>query len=147
MYGDATAIRHLARQLRDRAGEIRDAATRLERHIDAVAWQGVAADAMRHQTGLQLQLLRQTAGLHDDAADALERHADEVQRLQDLIAAIERRVTALIDGARSRIAEVGRGVLSGLLGRGPDPVDELLAAFHPPPPGHLAWLSVDLPGL
>ena len=29
----------------------------------------------------------------------------------------------------------------------PDPVDELLARFVPPPSGHRDWLTVDLPGL
>lgn len=121
MYGDATAIRDLARQLHDRAGEIRATAAQLARQVEDVDWEGAAADAMRHQAGIQLQALRQTACLHDDAADALERHAREVQRLQDLIAAIERRA---------------RGIIGSLLSH-----------LHMPPPGHLAWLSVDLPGL
>ena len=147
MYGDATALRDLARRLSDRAEEIRRSAARLERLIDGVAWEGLAADAMRHQTGLQLRALGHAAQLHDDAAHALLRHAREVQRLQDLIAVIERRVAGLIDAARSRIAAVGRGLIDGLIGRRPDPVDELLDRFRPPPPGHRDWLSVRLPGL
>lgn len=147
MYGDATAIRELARRLSDRAGEIREAAVRLERLVDGVAWEGATASAMRHHTGLQLRALRHTAQLHDDAADALWRHAREVQRLQQLIAAIEKRVADLVDAARHRIASVGRSLIAGLTGRGPDPVDELLTHFRPPPPGHLDWLSVRLPGL
>ena len=151
MYGDATAIRHLAGRMRDRADEIRAAAARLAGHIEQVPWQGRAADAMRHHAGARITVLRETARLHDEAADALDRHAREVQRLQDLIAAIERTVRGLVDQACHRLAEAGRdlveGVVDGLTGDRPDPVDELLASFRPPPSGHLGWLSVDLPGL
>ena len=155
MYGDATAIRHLAGRMRDRADDIRTAAARLADHVDQVPWQGCAAEAMRRRTETRLAGLLETARLHDDAAEALEAHAHEVQRLQDLIATIERTVRGLVDGACHRIAEVGRGlvggmvdgVVDGLSGHRPDPVDELLASFRPPPSGHLAWLSVDLPGL
>jgi uncharacterized protein YukE len=151
MYGDATAIRHLAARMRDRADEIRAAAARLAGHIDRVPWHGCAADAMRRHADLRLAALSQTARLHDDAAEALDRHAREVQRLQDLIAGIERKIRDLVDAACHRLAEVGRGlvdgVIDGLSGAEPDPADELLAAFRPPPPGHLDWLRVDLPGL
>jgi hypothetical protein len=147
MYGDATAIHGLADQLRIRAGEIRDAATQLTDAVAEVAWEGLAADAMRSHTGLQLTALRHTAELHDDAADALDQHADRVTQLQQLIAAIEQQVTQLVDSAHSRIADVGHGLLDGITGLAPDPVDELLTAFRPPPIGHLDWLAVDLPGL
>jgi uncharacterized protein YukE len=151
MYGDATAIRHLAARMRDRADEIRAAEARLAEHIDRVPWHGCAADAMRRHARLRLAALGETARLHDEAAEALERHAAEVQRLQDLIAAIERRVRSLVDAACHRLAEVGRdlvnGLVDGLTGASADPADELLASFRPPPPGHLGWLAVDLPGL
>ncbi|MDF1605260.1 hypothetical protein [Nocardioides sp. YIM 152315] len=139
MYGDTAAIHGLAGQLRTRAGEIRDAATQLADAIEEVAWAGVAAEAMRGQTGTQVAALRHTAVLHDDAADALDQHADRVAQLQQLIAAIEEKATQLVGAATSRIADLGGDLL--------DPVDDLLASFLPPPPGHLAWLSVDLPGL
>jgi uncharacterized protein YukE len=147
MYGDASAIRHLAGRLRDRADEIRAAAARLADHIDQAPWHGLAADAMRHHTHAQLAALRETARLHDDAADALDRHAREVQRLQDLIAAIEHKARGLVDSACARLAKAGGDLVRRVTGAAPDPVDELLAHFRPPPPGHLAWLSVDLPGL
>lgn len=85
MYGDTTAIRALARRLRERADEIRDLAADLATRTDAVPWTGLAADAMRAHTGVRVGGLRRTARLHDDAAEALERHAREVDRLQELV--------------------------------------------------------------
>ena len=56
----------------------------------------------------------------------------------------DRRDRAEGDGAGRRrqrpAGRAGRRVL-------PDPVDELLDRFVPPPPGHRDWLLVDLPGL
>lgn len=139
MYGDTTAIHTLAGQLRSRADEIRDEAHQLRSAIQHVPWQGVAADAMRAHTHQRLGVLLHTAALHDDAATALAHHADEVEHRRQLIAKIEHQARELVDGAISRI----NGVALDLV----DPVDELLAAFRPPPSGHLSWLSVDLPGL
>ena len=103
-------------------------------------WQGLAADAMRARVRAQVGALRRTAELADDAAAALDQHADEVDRLKALIAAIERKAMALVAAARDRLA----GLVSSVL---PDPIDELLDRFVPPPPGHRDWLLVDLPGL
>ncbi len=147
MYGDATAIRRLADRLRDRADEIRAAAARLADQAEQVPWEGCAADAMRRHTHARIASLRETASLHDDAAAALDRHAREVARLQDLIAAIERKVAGLVGAARDRIADLGRGLLDRLADVTPDPRDLRLADFRPPPPGHADWLRVDLPGL
>ena len=127
MYGDAPAIHALAQQLGARAGEIRDSASQLDGAFETVAWEGLAADAMRAHTGAQVGALRHAAQLHDDAADALDQHADRVAELQQMIASIEEKVTHLADAV--------------------NPVDELLSLFRPPPPGHLGWLAVDLPGL
>ena len=147
MYGDATAIRRLAGRMREQADEIRGAAARLAGHTDRVAWHGLAADAMRRHLDHRLAALLDTARLHDDAADALDRHADEVQRLQDLIATIEHKVTGLVGAARDRIADLGRGLLDRLTDAVPDPRDLLLSDFRPPPAGDAAWLRVELPGL
>ena len=122
MYGDTTAIRALARDLRTRADEIRDEADRLRRLAERVPWEGRAADAMRGHAHDRTTALRRTARLHDDAADALDRHAREVDRLHALIAAVERRVRGLLDGVVHRVAH-----------------------FHPPPPGSRDWLTLDLP--
>ena len=146
MYGDTQAIRWLARPMREQAEEIRREADRLLREAEAVQWQGLAADAMRTQARSRTQALRHTARLHDAAADALERHAAEVERVKALIAEIEDAARALVAGARERLAGIAGAVSSGL-GLTPDPVDEMLDRFVPPPPGHRDWLAVDLPGL
>lgn len=146
MYGDTEAIRWLARPMREQAEEIRREADRLLRDAETVPWQGLAADAMRTQARSRTQALRHTARLHEDAADALERHAAEVERVKALIAEIEDAVRALVASARERLAGIA-GTVSAGLGLSPDPVDELLDRFVPPPPGHRDWLTVDLPGL
>jgi ABC-type transporter Mla subunit MlaD len=142
MYGDTTAIRHRAHDLR-RAGDlIRDEADQVAHRAAAVPWQGVAADAMRAAVRRRVGALRDAARLHDAAAARLDEHADAVDRVKQLIAAIERRVLALVAAARDRLS----GLL-GVVGAVIDPVDELLDRFVPPPSGHRDWLLVDRPGL
>ncbi|WP_395656667.1 hypothetical protein [Nocardioides sp.] len=85
MWGDTATIRALAGRLRERADEVRDLAARLSAAAREVAWQGVAADAMRrHVEGRVVALLR-TARLHEDAAEALEQHAARVDAALDLL--------------------------------------------------------------
>ena len=139
MYGDTEAIRGLARGLRRQADEIRCEADQLLAGAEDVPWLGVAADAMRCLARHRVRALRKTAALHDDAASALDDHADAVERVKRLIAAIERRVLAMVAAARDRIA----GLVGGII----DPLDDLLDRFVPPPSGHRDWLTVDLPGL
>ena len=143
MYGDTEAIRGLARTMRDQGATLRSEAGRLLAQAEAVPWQGLAADAMRARVRAQVGAMRRTAGLADDAARALDHHADEVERLKALIVAIERKAMALVSAARDRLAGLA-GLAASVL---PDPVDELLDRFVPPPPGHRDWLLVDLPGL
>lgn len=133
MYGDTRTIRALAARLRERADEIRGEASRLAARAEQVPWQGVTADAMRHQACDRAGALLRTAALHDDAADALDRHAREVDRLKDLIATIERRVRRLLDSAVDRLV--------------PDALGGWLQGFDPPLPGSREWLDVDVPGL
>lgn len=147
MYGDTRVIRGLADDLRQQADDIRGQADALVGQADGVEWQGWAADAMRLRARERGATLRRTAAAHDDAADALDRHAAEVDRLKELIAAVERRVRGLVAGARDRLADLGRRLLDGVTGLLSDPVDELLDRFVPPPSGHLDWLHVELPGL
>ena len=52
---------------------------------ETVAWQGVAADAMRTAVRHSAGGLRRTASLHEDAADALEHHAHRVGVVRDAI--------------------------------------------------------------
>jgi hypothetical protein len=140
MYGDTEAIRGLARTMRRQAVALRTEAEQLLALADATPWDGVGADAMRLRVRQQTGALRRTAGLADEAANALDAHAGEVDRLKALIAAIERKVTALVEAAKHRLA----GLVDKVL---PDPVDELLARFVPPPSGHRDWLTVEVPGL
>ncbi len=140
MYGDTEVIRELARTMRAHGASITTEAEELLARAESTPWSGLAAEAMRVRAGTQVLALRRTATLYDDAATALERHADDVDRLKALIAAIERRVVALIDAAKSQLA----GLVAAVA---PDPVDELLARFVPPPSGHRDWLTVDLPHL
>jgi hypothetical protein len=84
MYGDTTTIRALARRLRERGDEIRDLAAGLTASARDVAWDGLAADAMRAHVETRVRALHRTACLHDDAADALDRHAREVDLVEDL---------------------------------------------------------------
>lgn len=154
MYGDTTVIRHLAAGLRDQAEEIRQRADELVGRADATPWRGRAADAMRAGVRRHAGELRGTADLHDDAATALLRHARQVEETLAVVAGIERAAQLLIEAARGRLADLAGGVadavgLGGLgdLGDLGDAADRVLARFAPPPPGHLAWLRVDLPGL
>jgi hypothetical protein len=140
MYGDTEAIHGLARTMRGQGATLRAEAERLLSRAEAVPWQGLAADAMRARVRSQTGALRHTAELADHAAVALDLHADEVDRLKALIAAIERKAIALVAAARERLA----GLVASVL---PDPLDQLLDRFVPPPPGHRDWLLVDLPGL
>jgi hypothetical protein len=140
MYGDTHAIRALAGTMRGHSAAIITEADALLARAEGTAWEGLAADAMRLRVREQAASLRRTAALHDEAASALERHAERVDRLKALIAAIEHQAMALVEAARSRLS----GLVDAVL---PDPVDELLARFVPPPSGHRDWLGIDLPHL
>lgn len=133
MYGDTGTIRALAARLRERADEIRTEAARLLARAEQVPWEGLAAQAMRSHARDRVAALARTAALHEDAADALDRHAREVDRVKDLIAAIERKVRGLLSGLKDRLI--------------PDALDGVLHRFVPPLPGSRDWLDVDLPGL
>jgi hypothetical protein len=140
MYGDTETIRGLARTMRGHAASITTEADVLLARAEGTPWAGLAADAMRLRVREQVAALRRTAQLYDEAAAALERHADSVDRLKALIAAIEDKVMALVAAARHRLT----GLVDAVL---PDPLDELIARFVPPPSGHRDWLAVDLPQL
>ncbi|MGD9958594.1 putative T7SS-secreted protein [Nocardioides sp.] len=147
MYGDTAKIRQLAHQLRDRATDLRCEARGLSEQVAAVRWTGRAADAMRAFAERRLQQLLECAHRHDDAAVALERHAAAVDHLKQVIAEVEHRARALVHGARARLTSLTHQALAGVAALTPDPVDEALDRFVPPPPGHLDWLGVRLPGL
>lgn len=60
--------------LRKRARDLDDTAARLAHRVGTIAWQGVAAQAMRDRAGSAVADLRRCARLHDEAAAALDRH-------------------------------------------------------------------------
>jgi hypothetical protein len=151
MYGDTEAIRQLARDQRRRAEEVRWEAGAAGIHAAAVIWEGRAADAMRSLVAVRCAELRRVADLLDTSASALDTHAAAVEAVKALIASIEARVRSLVAAARARLAEVA-ATLASAVGQavgviGPDPLDELLDRFVPPPPGHIDWLRVSFPGI
>lgn len=126
MYGDTGVVRSLAGRLRDRAGDLRAEAVEVLGRAEAVEWSGLAADAMRRLATEHASGLRACADAHEAAADALDRHAREVDRVKELIAAIERRVLHLLDSL-------------------PDALGHALHHVEPPPHGSLEWLDVEVP--
>ncbi|MDT0187824.1 hypothetical protein Q9S36_47330 [Microbacterium sp. ARD31] len=148
MYGDTAVIRRLAQQMSEQGAEIRRDADQLVNASQLVVWEGRAAQAMRERMAERAVALRATADEHDDAAQALRHHADEVDRLKDLIREIANRVRGLIEGARSRLADLADKALDLIKKVTPDPIDEMLASFQPPPDGHKDWLDVpdQIPG-
>ncbi|MEI2711735.1 MAG: hypothetical protein V9G04_00145 [Nocardioides sp.] len=137
MYGDTDQIRRLAGGLESRARTLDELAADLLAATHACIWEGAAADAMRARVHSGATRLAACARRHEDAAAALRTHADAVDETVALIARIENRVEGLAAAARSRVT----GLLDLL------PGDLALATFVPPPSGHIAWLSVDLPGI
>lgn len=148
MYGDTGVIRRLATQMSDQGTEIRSDADQLVQASQLVVWEGRAAKAMRERMAERAVALRRNADEHDDAARALRHHADEVDRLKDLIREIAKRVRGLIEGAKSRLAELAEKAIDLIKKVTPDPIDEMLSTFQPPPEGHKDWLDVpdQLPG-
>lgn len=147
MYGDSGVMRRRAAQMREQGTDLRLLADHLVSRTEQIAWTGRAADAMRERIRQRAVHLRGAAARHDEAAETLERHASEVDTLKDAIVAIERRATALLEDARSRVARLdGTAVPDGVC-RDPAPSDRVLTTFDPPPPGHRDWLGVSLPGL
>jgi uncharacterized protein YukE len=138
MYGDTDVIRALAARMRARGEEIRATADELLARAESVAWSGLAADAMRRLAREHAGGLRRCADDHEAAADALDRHAREVDHLEEVIAAIERKVQHLLHAATTGLA----GLVGHVL---PDGVDHWLHHFDPPPPGSREWLDVHLP--
>ena len=148
MYGDSEIIRRRAAQLRDQGADVRALADELVARVEGLGWTGRAADAMRERVTDRATHLRAAAERHTGAADALADHAESVDAVREEIATTQARVDALVTDARARIAAIaGRNEAGDGLQVTPDPIDEALAAFTPPPPGHRDGLTVDVPGL
>ena len=147
MYGDSGVMRKRTAQIREQATDIRAMADQLVAQTESIAWTGRAADAMRERIRDRAASLRDVAGAHDTAADSLERHLHEVDVLKDQIADTERKADKLVTDARARVARIESADDPEGVRRAPDPEDETLNAFAPPPSGHKDWLTVNPPGL
>jgi hypothetical protein len=147
MYGDTELIRRRVSELRDQGADVRALADELVARVEGLGWSGRAAEAMQQRIGARAGHLRTAADQHVAAADALAEHADAVDGAVEEIAAVEARATARIDDARARVAAItARNEGADGVRVAPDPDDEALLAFVPPPPGHRDWLVVEIPG-
>ena len=148
MYGDTEVIRRRVSALRDQGADVQALADELVARVDGLGWSGRAAEAMRERVTERARHLRAAAERHVSAADALADHAEAVDATAEEIATIQARVTAMVADARGRIAAIAaRNEQYDGPQVTPDPLDQQLAAFVAPPPGHRDWLSVDIPGL
>lgn len=144
MYGEPRRIREVAERLERRADELRAEADGLHTASETIAWVSVAADRMRAHARERRDELVQVAREYDEAALRVREHAAEVQRLLDLIGAIERQVRAIVSEAVDRVKDAVGAVVDGIkdaLSPG-DEQDKRLAATPMPPPGHKDWLDM-----
>lgn len=147
MYGEPDRIRQLATRLRERAADLDRQAEGLVGAAQGTHWVSDAGERMIRHAGDLGAEIRATARAYGVAADRVDDHAREVEERLALIAAIEKKVTGLIQGAVDRLRNAAEAVVDGakdLLGVGgePDPQDERLASYATPPPGNKAWLDV-----
>ena len=152
MYGDSEIIRRRVSELRDQGADVRALADELVARVERLGWTGRAAEAMRERVTDRASHLRAAADRHTSAADALADHAESVDAVRDEIGATQARVGALVADARARVAAIERRNADNSDGAAgpqiaPDPHDEALLAFTPPPNGHRDWLSIEVPGL
>jgi len=144
MYGEPRKIREVAERLESRAEQLRSEADELHTASQNSPWVSVAGDRMRAHARERRDELRGVAREYDEAAQKVRDHAVEVQRLLDLIAAIERQVRAIIGEAVSRLKDAVSAVVGGIkdaLTPG-DEDDRRLAETPTPPPGHKDWLDM-----
>ena len=151
MYGEPRKIREVAERLERRADALRAEADALHTASEEIAWVSVAADRMRGHARDRRDELVQVAREYDEAARKVREHAAEVQRLIDLIAAIERQVRAIVSEAIDRVKDAVGAVVDGIrdaLSPG-DEEDKRLAETELPPPGHKEWLDMpdQVPGV
>jgi septal ring factor EnvC (AmiA/AmiB activator) len=144
MYGEPRKIREVAERLERRGDALRAEADALHTASEDIAWVSVAADRMRGHARDRRDELVQVAREYEEAARKVREHAAEVQRLLDLIAAIERQVRAIVSEAIDRVKDAVGNVISGIqdaLSPG-DEEDKRVAETPMPPPGHKDWLDM-----
>lgn len=149
MYGDSEQLRAVAARLRAQGHHLRATADELAGRLARTPWTGRAASAMQERVGCAIADLRRVADAYDDAAAAVDRHADEVDRTRATIAATERAVRGMVAAAKDRLVALAAaaGVVIGAVLDQADPRDVLLTELTLPPPGHLDWLHLGIPGL
>lgn len=151
MYGEPCRIRAIAERLESRAAQLREEAEALVAASEGVPWVSLAADRMREQSQRRREELRDVARGYDEAAERVRAHAAEVQRLLDLIAAIEAQARSLVAAAADRVqgalADVAAGLQDALTPG--ERADRWLAELAVPPPGHRDWLQMPdlVPGI
>lgn len=128
-------IQRRAATLREQGDDVATLADSLVARVDALGWEGRATAALRSRVAERARQLRRAAERHDVAAEALERHARAVAAAGDEIAARQHRAARLVDAAHERAVQ----------GHPPHPTDHRLLSADLPPPGHPAWLGVELP--
>lgn len=151
MYGEPRKIREVAERLEARADKLRVQANEIHTRSEESPWVSVAADRMRAMARERRDELHAVARDYDDAAQAVREHAAEVERILDLIAAIERKARAIISAAFDRISGAVSDVLGGIkdaLTPG-DEDDRKIAETSTPPSGHMDWLEIPdiIPGI
>jgi len=147
VYGEPDRIRQLATRLRERAADLDRQAEGLVGAAQGTHWVSDAGERMMRHAGDLGAEIRATARAYGVAADRVDDHAREVEERLALIAAIEKKVTSLIQGAVDRVRDAAEALVHGAkeligVGNGPDPRDERLVSYRTPPPGDKAWLDV-----
>jgi uncharacterized protein YukE len=158
VYGDPARIEQLAQALRTEAGRAAEQAGRIRTAMDALAWEGGAADAFRERMRQRIKAAETAQADLNAAADALQRHAERVRELLAEIARLQEAVTGWLNraidaagNAAERAWEAVRDLAGSLAGTVVGTVVDI-ADFLPwrnwdfdptitPPPGHKDWLE------
>ena len=150
MYGDPAKIEQLAQSLRAEAARAAEQAGRIRSAVDALQWDGAAADGFRTRMGGRIKACETAQADLTAAAEALQRHAE---RVRELLAEIARLQEAAIGWVNRAIDEAGNAAerawnaIRDLGGAIVDVTDFLPWRnwdFDPtimPPPGHKDWLD------
>lgn len=150
MYGDPAKIEELAQRLRAEASRAADQAGRIRAAMDALQWEGAAADAFRERMGRRGKACETAQADLTAAAEALQRHAEQVRALLAEITRLQESVTGWLNRAIDQAGNAAQRAWDALRDFGGAIVD--VADFLPwrnwdfdptitPPPGHKDWLD------